>query len=94
MVPTTLTFVYLPLFAGVPMSIAESGYWTLGCHTSQFSKRKQRHPVTDLRGGKASEESFTPRRNNLAMADAVDFHWPDLFSAVAFNLSWSELSAP
>jgi hypothetical protein len=51
-------------------------------HTSQFSRIKQRPPATDLSGPKASAESLTPRRSNLAVADAVDFQF-DFFSFVA-----------
>ena len=51
-------------------------------HTSQLSKMKQRPPATDLSGPKASVESLTPRRSNLAVADAVDFQF-DLFSSTA-----------
>jgi len=50
--------------------------------TSQFSRIKQRPPATDLRGPKASAESLTPRRSNLAVADAVDPQ-PGLFSFAA-----------
>ena len=42
-------------------------------HTSQLSKIKHRPAVTDLSGGKMSAESFTPRRSNFAVSDAVDF---------------------
>jgi len=48
-------------------------------HTSQFSRMKQRPPATDLSGPKASAESLTPRRSNLAVAEAVDFQL-DFFS--------------
>ena len=41
--------------------------------TSQCSRMKQRPPATDLSGPKASAESLTPRKNNPAAADAVDF---------------------
>lgn len=41
---------------------------------------KQRPPATDLSGPKASAESLTPRRSNLAVADTVDFQF-DLFSS-------------
>jgi len=50
--------------------------------TSQFSRIKQRPPVAALSGGKASAESLTPRRSNLAVADAVDFQF-DFFSSAA-----------
>jgi len=50
--------------------------------TSQFSRIKQRPPATDLSGPKASAESLTPRRSNLAVADALDFQF-DLFSSAA-----------
>ena len=48
------------------------------CHTSQFSRIKQRPPATDLSGPKASADSLTPRRSNLAVEDAVDFYWSNL----------------
>ena len=51
-------------------------------HTSQFSRIKQRPPATDLSGPKASEESLTPQRSNLAVAIAVDFQL-DFFSLAA-----------
>ena len=50
--------------------------------TSQFSRTKQRPPATDLSGPKASTESLTPRRTNLAEDDAVDFQ-SGLFSSAA-----------
>ena len=50
--------------------------------TSQFSRMKQRPPATDLSGPKASDESLTARRTNLAEDDAVDFQ-PCLFSSAA-----------
>jgi len=52
-------------------------------HTSQFSKIKQRPPATDLSGGKASAESLTPRRSNLAGATTVDVQFDPLPSAGA-----------
>lgn len=39
-----------------------------------------------LSGGKASEDSFTPRRCDLAVVDAVDCRF-DLFSFAALGLS-------
>ena len=60
-----------------------------GDRTSQLSKIKHRPPATDLSGPKASAESLTPRRINLAVADAVDFQF-DFFSfAGAFRLAFS-----
>ena len=59
-------------------------------HTSQFSRTKQRPPATDLSGPKASAESLTPRRSNLAVADAVDFQF-DLFFPMAAPSSTSSL---
>ena len=62
--------------------------------TSQFSRIKQRPPAIDLSGGKASAESLTPRRNNLAVADAVDFQGvvevpksPEVGSALSKSVS-------
>jgi len=51
---------------------------------------KQRPPTADLSGGKASADSFAAWRSNLAVADAVDFHSPNLFSSVAFGSPLSE----
>jgi hypothetical protein len=56
------------------VSIVHRVYKEAG-HTSQFSRIKQRPPATDLRGPKASAVSLTPRRSNLAVADAVDFQF-------------------
>ena len=54
--------------------------------TSQFSRIKQRPPATDLSGPKASADSLTPRRSNLAVEAAVDFQF-DLFSLLALRLT-------
>ena len=51
-------------------------------YTSQFSRIKQRPPATDLSGPKASAESLTPQRSNLAETDTVDFKF-DLYSSAA-----------
>ena len=40
--------------------------------------------MTDLSGPKVSAESLTPRRNILAVADAVDFQF-DLLSSAVFG---------
>ena len=58
--------------------------WEEG-HTSQFSRIKQRPPATDLSGPKASAESLTPRRSNLAVADTVDLQFGSLPSAVTLG---------
>ena len=50
-----------------------------GDRPSKFSRIKQRRLTTDLGGGKAFTEFLTPRRNNLAETEAVDFQ-SDLFS--------------
>ena len=47
--------------------------------TSQLSRIKQRPPATDLSGPKASADSLTPRRSNLAAEDVVVFQ-SDLLS--------------
>ena len=52
------------------------------CRTSQFSRMKQRPPATDLSGPKASAESLTARRTNLAEDDAVEPQ-SGLFSSTA-----------
>ena len=54
--------------ASVSVVVAHAGEG----HTLQLSRIKQRPPATDLSGGKASAESLTLRRSNLAVADAVD----------------------
>ena len=61
--------------------------------TSQFSKMKQSPPATDLSGPKASEESLTPRRNSLAVADAVDFQSDLFLSSVPCSLLFEEGSS-
>jgi hypothetical protein len=63
------------LFAFVRWDTRKRCKWLIRrrSHTSQFSRIKQRPPATDLSGPKASAESLTPRRSNLAEADAVDF---------------------
>ena len=80
--PTTLSLVYSPLFARVPVSIVDS---VQEGHTSQFSRIKQRPPATDLSGPKASADSLTPRRSNLAAEDAVDFRRSNLFSSAVLG---------
>lgn len=56
-------------------------------HTSQFSRIKQRPPATDLSGGNASDDPLTPWRNNLAVADALDFQRDPFLSAVSGTFS-------
>ena len=83
------------LFAFVCWSICKlhrQCMWEEG-HTSQFSMIKQRPPATDLSGGKASADTLTPCRNNLAAEDAVDFHRSNLLSSVVLNWLWLELRA-
>jgi hypothetical protein len=46
---------------------------------------KQRLLATDLSGPKASEESRTPRRSNLAVVDAVDLQFDFFSSAMALG---------
>ena len=43
----------------------------------------ERPPATDLRGGKASEDSFTMLMANLVVAYAVDFQSGSILSVVA-----------
>jgi hypothetical protein len=50
---------------------------------------KQRPPATDLSGPKASAESFTPRRSNLAVADVVDFQLDFLSPAAVLGSALS-----
>jgi len=68
---------YSSLCAAAPTSVVDS-VWRGG----QLSRIKQRPPATDLNGLKASTESLTPRRSNLAEADEIDFQ-SDLFSPTA-----------
>ena len=65
------------------MSVVDRGYEER--QTSQLSKIKQRPPATDLSGPKASAESVTPRRSNLAVAYAVDFQFDFLSPAAALG---------
>jgi hypothetical protein len=58
-------------------------------HTSQLSRIKQRPPAMDLSGPKASAESLTPRRSNLAVTDAVDFQFDFFLFAAALGLAVS-----
>ena len=85
-----LSLAYSPSFAGVSVSVVDD-VWGRG-HTSQFSKIKQRPPATALSGPKTSAESLTPRRSNLAEADAVVFQ-PDLFSSATATGSTTSSSA-
>jgi len=50
-------------------------------HTSQWLKMAERPPATDLRGGKASEDSFIILMANFVVAYVVDFQ-SDLLSSV------------
>ena len=75
----------------MPLMAHEGGH-----RTSQFSRMKRRPPATDLSGGKASAESLTARRTNLAEDDAVDFQ-SGLFSFVVElvpTFSFSVLGPP
>ena len=42
-------------------------------HTSQWFMMAERPPASDLRGGKASEDSFTMLMANFVVAYVVDF---------------------
>ena len=53
-------------------------------HTSQCFRIAERPPATALRGGKASEDSFTKFMANLVAEYAVDFQF-DLFSYAALG---------
>jgi len=53
--------------------------------TSQFLRIAERLPATDLRGGKASEESFTILMANLVAENAVNFQLV-FFSYAALGL--------
>jgi len=55
-------------------------------HTSQHFRMAERPPATDLRGGKASADSFTILMASLVAAYAVDFQ-PDLFLDTVFGLT-------
>ena len=52
--------------------------------TSQWFRIAERPPTTDLRGGKASEDSFTRLMANLVVAYAVELQF-NLPSDVAFG---------
>ena len=52
--------------------------------TSQWARIAESPPATDLRGGKASEDSFTTLKANLVVAYAVDFQL-GLFLDTAFR---------
>jgi len=51
-------------------------------HTSQWLRMAERPPARDLRGGKASEDSFIIWAANFVVVYAVDAQF-DLFSAIA-----------
>jgi len=53
-------------------------------HTSQWFRIAERPPAMDLRGGKASADSFTILMANLVAEYAVDF-WRDFFSYAALG---------
>ena len=52
--------------------------------TSQWLRIAERPPATDLRGGKASEDSFTTSMANLVAAYAVELQ-RDLLSDVSLG---------
>jgi len=52
--------------------------------TSQWFRIAERPPITDLRGGKASEDSFTRLMANLVVAYAVELQL-DWFSDAALG---------
>ena len=52
--------------------------------TSQWFRIAERPPATDLRGGKASEDSFTRLMANLVVEYAVELHF-DLPSDVTLG---------
>ena len=55
-------------------------------HTSQLSSIKQRPPATDLSGPKASVDSLTPLRINLAPEYAKDLTF-NFFSSFSLDLT-------
>ena len=61
----------------------EWGYMKDGC-TSQCFRMAERPPATDLRGGKASEDSFTIWMASLVVEYALDFQF-DFFSYAALG---------
>ena len=67
-------------FARIVVSI-KGGWHERGRHTSQWFRMVESPPATDLRGGKASEDSFTIWIASLVVAYTVDFR-PDLFSSI------------
>lgn len=59
--------------------------------TSQLSRMKHIAPAADLSGGKASEDSFTPRRISLAPEDARDLILDLLLDAALWPTTSEEL---
>ena len=55
-------------------------------HTSQWFRMAERPPATDLRGGKASDESFTIWTASLVAAYVVDFQ-SDLVSSIVLGFT-------
>jgi len=53
-------------------------------HTSQWFRMTERPPARDLRGGKASEDSFIISASNFVVAYVEDFQF-DLLSAIALD---------
>ena len=82
--PAILLFARSLSLAKIPVRVMKT--YVGERRTSQFSRIKQRPPATDLSGPNASAESLTPRRSNLAVANAVDFQF-DFFSSVAAFVS-------
>ena len=60
------------------------GIWEVD-RTSQWSRMTERPAITDLRGSKASDVSFTMSTANLVVGRAVAFR-SDLFSSVSITL--------
>ena len=59
-------------------------------HTSQWFRMAERPPITDLRGGNTSEDSFTRLIANLVVAYAVDFQSDSLSGAALGLMVWPE----
>ena len=70
-VSTTVLFDGTPSFARVVVNTMGGCMRGVG-HTSQWFRIAERPPAMDLRGGKASEDSFTRLTANLVAEYTVD----------------------
>ena len=58
--------------------------------TSQWSRTAERPPAMDLRGGNASEDSFTRFMANLVVAYVVDFQSDLLSGNIPTSVVWPQ----